>query len=172
MENDVTLPKVESPAMPWLMPAVIEWLHDLLSHGGDVVLETGSGGSTVFFAHRCFRLVSYEHDAGWAINVNKEISRLELAQTIDYRFRPEYPKAGLSDLPELDVALIDGRGRVRSVIDALPRLKPGGWLILDDAGRERYREAVRVMDEACSARIEFRCPPWTPEVWTMAWRKA
>ena len=55
-----------------------------------------------------------------------------------------------------DMAFIDGRGRVRSCLDALRIIKSGGWLVLDDSDRERYAEARRAAEEASAARIVFR----------------
>ena len=40
-----------------------------------------------------------------------------------------------------DVIAVDGRDRVNCVKHAMPKLKPGGVLVLDDSHRPRYREA-------------------------------
>jgi len=172
MGLDVIPEQVKRPASdrPWTIPAVINWLEGvLLPHW--TVLETGAGGSTVFFAQQVKRVISYEHDPEWAAQVARWMVARGLDSRVDLRLRPTYAAAGLDCMEPYHLAFIDGRGRVRSVIDALPALCPGGWLVLDDAGRDRYAEARRVMDNACSERIEFRAPPWQPEQWTTAWRK-
>jgi predicted O-methyltransferase YrrM len=155
---------------PWLMPEVIQWLEAILRRD-TVMLETGAGGSTVWLAQRVGHLITYENNFAWAGRVRH---RLEQSKTdgfrcpVDLRFVEAYPTAGLTMLPPLDVAMIDGRGRVRSVIDALPCIKSGGWLILDDSDRERYVEALRLAREASTVQIVFNDSDGNE---TMAWRK-
>lgn len=40
-----------------------------------------------------------------------------------------------------DLVIVDGRARVNCAIRALPKVKPGGMLLLDDSDRPRYRRA-------------------------------
>jgi len=40
-----------------------------------------------------------------------------------------------------DFVLVDGRARVACILEAIPKLKPGGLLILDNAERDKYRLA-------------------------------
>jgi predicted O-methyltransferase YrrM len=42
-----------------------------------------------------------------------------------------------------DLVVVDGRARVACAERALPRLAPGGVLLLDDAWRRRYRVGIR-----------------------------
>lgn len=157
---------VVAPDKPWLMQEVIDWLAAIVKSEW-TVLETGAGGSTVFFAQRVRRLITYEHDIKWIRKVHQELARLGLPA--DMFYLQNYPEAGLDlrHVDTIDLALIDGRGRVRSVKDAWPMLNSGGWLLLDDSDRERYAEARELMDAASSARIVFRSG--TDE--TTAWRK-
>jgi hypothetical protein len=51
--------------LPWFCYDAIEFLQGWV--GAEmVVYEYGSGGSTLFFAHRAKRLVSIEDHPGWA----------------------------------------------------------------------------------------------------------
>lgn len=165
-----------SADMPWCIAEFSQWLGWILN-AGMTVCETGSGGSTVFFARRVARLISFEHDEVWHAVVKTRLR--ELAQTpgglmpaegLDLRYCSRYPTAGLElarALPPLDLAFIDGRGRVRSVQSALPALKPGGWLILDDSNRERYAEARAAADAVSTVKIVFQ----SGEDQTTCWRK-
>lgn len=156
-----------SADMPWLMPEVIQWLERIVS-ATSLVLETGAGGSTVFFAYRAARVITYENDPEWSRKVREELARRKI-ENVDFRFRPSYPTAGLElvDAPQLDLVFIDGRGRVKSVLDAVQYLKPGGWLVLDDAHRERYREAVDHMGDVSAVQVDFM----SGKDMTTAWRK-
>jgi predicted O-methyltransferase YrrM len=156
-----------SADMPWLMPEVIQWLERIVS-ATSLVLETGAGGSTVFFAYRAARVITYENDPEWSRKVREELARRKI-ENVDFRFRPSYPTAGLElvDAPQLDLVFIDGRGRVKSVLDAVQHLKPGGWLVLDDSNRAHYGLAHDRMGELSAARIHFESGPDS----TTAWRK-
>jgi hypothetical protein len=146
-----------SDTLPWMLPEVIDWLAAILQPDW-TVLETGAGGSTVFFACRVARVISYEHIAHWA-------HRVEGIPNVHVRFWPDYPTEGLGLLSLVDLACIDGRGRVRSVLDALPKIKPRGWLLLDDSDRPRYREAHEAAEKVSSARIVFRSGPDETTAW-------
>jgi len=139
------------------MPEVIDWLAATLQRHW-IVLETGAGGSTPFFACRVFRVITYEHTAEWA-------RKVEAIPNVTLRFWADYPTAGLGLVSLVDLALIDGRGRVRSVLDALPKIQHGGWLLLDDSDRPRYREAHEAAEKLSTARIVFRSGPDETTAW-------
>jgi hypothetical protein len=144
--------KQVSDNQPWLMPEVINWLWNNL-RSSDTVLETGAGGSTVFFSHWAARVITYEHNPPWAAKVKHQFK-------VELRHRPDYPTEGLQPdtLPTIDLAFIDGRGRVRSVLDVLPKMRSGGWLILDDSDRPRYADACAAATERSTCRIVFSDP--------------
>ena len=53
----------------------------------------------------------------------------------------------------LDLVVVDGRARVECARRAMPKVKPGGLLLLDDTSRERYAgdcAAGRVGTGTCS----------------------
>lgn len=153
--------KQVSDVAPWLMPAVIEWLARTV-RPTDTVLETGAGGSTVFFCARAAHTICYEHTSEWAAKIS--------ASNLTMRHWPSYPTAGLQPetLPPIDLAFIDGRGRVRSVLDVLPHIKPGGWLVLDDSDRPRYAEAHRAAGAVCHIKITWHDNEGNE---TTAWQK-
>src|SRR5678815_19029 len=102
---------VVSKELPWLQAATIQWLESILQPDW-CVLETGCGGSTVFLARRCAMVISYEHDGRWFDQVADEVREQGLREKVSFRLDCRYPRYGLSMLPPLDFALIDGRGRV------------------------------------------------------------
>lgn len=141
---------ISAPDMPWLMPEVVAWLESIIKKDW-TVLETGAGGSTKFFALRTARVITYEHSKQWAETVDW-LAHVEL------RFRPDYPAEGLnpSTIPPIDLAFIDGRGRVRSMGDAIHRIKKGGWLVLDDSNRDKYLVGITLASNCSSMQIEWR----------------
>lgn len=110
------------------------------------VLEFGAGWSSRWFADRCARLTSIETAADWAERV-----RLDLASTAcqwEVRLVDDV-WIGVRDLEPVDLILVDGPERLRkfSSMIAWPLLKPGGWLILDDAQREIQAGAIKWLVE-------------------------
>lgn len=130
------------PADPWLTPAAIRLLRDLL-RPADRGLEFGSGRSTIWFARRVATLTSVEHDERWHASVSATLRDRGLGN-VDYILAPgdqpmergwdsTYAKTALA-FPDasLDFALVDGHYRDYSAKFTLPKLKPGGMLIIDN----------------------------------------
>jgi predicted O-methyltransferase YrrM len=130
------------PAAPWLTPEATRMLDSMLlpsDHG----LEFGSGRSTIWFAQRVRRLTSVEHDADWYAVMSGQLKERELGN-VDYIFAPHKQPAELGGSTEyarvalafaassLDFVLIDGAYREHTARYALPRIKPGGMLIIDN----------------------------------------
>lgn len=154
---------------PWLVPAAIRFLQLIFADAFDrrkylKVIETGSGGSTLFFAENAEQLLSFEHSRKWFNIVDKSLEHYDRT-FIELRFDPDYPKIGLRRIDDdYDIALIGGRGRVKSIASVVSRIKDGGWLILDNAERPRYRIAVKAMNLAFPDRITFE-KDWTTTFW-------
>jgi precorrin-6B methylase 2 len=135
---------------------VIDWLEQTLRPQWRV-LETGMGGSTVFFAKRVSHVTSFEHDERWLKRVMREIAARGLERKCTAKYAPRYRTAGILNysLSRFDLCFIDGRGRVKSMIDALGLIRPGGWLVLDDSNRERYGIGKLAADAASSDKSVF-----------------
>jgi hypothetical protein len=149
---------------PWLSPPAIRVLDALLAKD-HVGFEFGSGRSTFFLAKRIRQLTSLEHDSSWFEKVNAEVRamphvRLFLIQqetgdkpflirrssddlTVEYTPATCFTKYAsfINQFPDhsFDFILVDGRARVECTTNALPKLKPGGMLILDNSERKRYQ---------------------------------
>jgi predicted O-methyltransferase YrrM len=127
---------------PWLTPAAIRLLGTLL-RPADRGLEFGSGRSTIWFARRVAALTSVEHDQRWHETVSARLKSHGLGN-VDYILAPEdrpverggesaYARAALA-FPDvsLDFALVDGHYRDYSAKLVLPKIRPGGMLIIDN----------------------------------------
>lgn len=62
------------PGLPWLTRDAIELLEQLIKPT-DVLLEFGSGRSTIWFAQRCRRVISIEHHPHWHKNVSEQLQQ-------------------------------------------------------------------------------------------------
>ena len=130
------------PDDPWLTPTAIRLLSRLL-RPADTGAEFGSGRSTLWFAARVAGLTSVEHDARWHEIVATRLKERGLGN-VDYILAPDdqpmerggdsaYARAalGFGDA-SLDFALVDGHYRDYSAKYLLPKIKPGGLLIIDN----------------------------------------
>lgn len=172
---------------PWLVHSAVRSIEELLRPQWRI-FEYGSGGSTLFFARRCAVVISVEHDARWQSRVCAQLARSGLDTSIVRLRPPERsplaasgrsdPDAYVSGRPghaglwyeryvrtideqpdgSLDLVLIDGRCRPACVRHAIPKIRPGGWLVLDDSQRFRYAEARRRLRSSGWSLQEHRGP--------------
>jgi predicted O-methyltransferase YrrM len=130
------------PDDPWLTPAAIRLLRSLL-RPGDRGVEFGSGRSTVWFAARVAHLTSVEHDAGWHATVSARLAERGLTN-VDYILAPRDQPDEHGQLSgytrtadrfcdaSIDFALIDGLYRDHAARLMMPKITPGGLLIIDN----------------------------------------
>ncbi|MGV3660319.1 MAG: O-methyltransferase [Prosthecobacter sp.] len=136
------------PDHPWLAPDAIAWL-DANLRPDMQGFEWGSGRSTLWFAKRLASLTSIESDATWFQQVARMVHEAALTN-VDLRHIPlDHPDADtyqneydplprnpatILDLPDasLDFVVVDGWYRPVCARAALPKLKPGGILLIDN----------------------------------------
>jgi predicted O-methyltransferase YrrM len=130
------------PGDPWLTPAAIRLLSTLL-RPADRGAEFGSGRSTTWFAARVAALTSVEHDPRWHEIVTAALKDRGLGNVEAILATEDQPteRGGESAYAQvaltfadasLDFALVDGHYRDYSAKFILPKLKPGGMLIIDN----------------------------------------
>lgn len=164
------IPKKERIGMPWLTESAIMCLEKIL-RPDLCVLETGMGESTIYFRQKCEMVISIEHDEAW---YNKITERL-LKPSFFTLFRADRPYNNIIDaLPNNSFAiiLIDGRDRVKCIQSSIPKLKSGGWLIVDNSEREYYKPGIDLMKDwnriDCKQnrpdKYDFTYPDWTTSI--------
>lgn len=130
-----------NPGVPWMPHRTIELLDEMLL-ATDRCLEWGSGASTTWFAQRCASILSVEHDPAWYGRVRDELTRHGKDPDSVRLLSPE-PTDRPSESPyvravdafaqgELDVCFVDAEHRAACALEAMPKLRSGGLLILDD----------------------------------------
>lgn len=147
--------------LPWITYGAINWLNNHLTK--DMLLfEWGSGGSTAFFSQRVKQVVTVEHDPVWYQDVSdflkkKEYKNVSLTlvepvqgQNIDPWYKSTDEKLSghsfeqyikqIDIYPDnyFDVIIVDGRARPGCMKQALTKVKPGCYLILDNSDRTEY----------------------------------
>jgi predicted O-methyltransferase YrrM len=131
------------PDYPWLTPGAVRLLASMLRRS-DRGAEFGSGRSTVWFAQRVGHLTSVEHDEVWHRQVSARLKERGLVH-VDYILAPrdQPPELGASskyahtvsafDDATIDFALVDGLYREHVTKLIMPKIRPGGLLIIDNA---------------------------------------
>jgi predicted O-methyltransferase YrrM len=157
---------------PWLTPAAIRLLAGLL-RPTDEGAEFGSGRSTLWFAARVAALTSVEHDAQWHEAVTVMLKERGLGN-VDYVLAPEdqpmdrggdsaYARTALGFRDAtLDFALVDGHYRDYSAKFVMPKIRPGGMLIIDNVNW--YLPCRSKAPNSRSAVLGAATPVWA-EVW-------
>lgn len=169
-----------SDAQPWLPYRAIDWLEENLDSSKSV-FEFGSGGGTLFLAQRVGELHSVEHDADWYEATRGALAAA--GAEVDYMLEEPAPLDGpevpygihsftstqpesrglgfenyvraVDGLPDasLDLVIVDGRARPSCAARALPKLRAGGHILLDNSDREDYLPVFELL--APYERIDF-----------------
>lgn len=145
--------------LPWITISSYKFLKKILQKFMHVY-EYGSGGSTLFFADRVKSISSIEHDIKWHKLVNEKV---KVYNNIHYfLLEPESVcgevqyKSGKSEYNGMDfykyvssienhtdyyfdLIVIDGRSRENCLIHSISKLKKGGYILFDNAERQRYQ---------------------------------
>ncbi len=140
-----------TPERPWIVPASIGWLRRRIRSDWSV-LELGSGRSTVWFARRSGSVLSLEDNEYWYPRTRERLEELRM-DNVDLRLRrvEEFPKE-IAALPDdaFDLVVVDfleapTLTRVDALKPAMKKVRPGGYLLLDDSDRPGYAEAYELL---------------------------
>jgi len=160
--------QVVHPRDPWLTAESIRLINKKLAKDMRG-FEWGSGRSTIYFAERLQHLVSVEHDHDWWQRVSKQLEKRRLAN-VTYQFvdltvdRDAYHQV-IAAYPDgyFDLILVDGESRENCVRAAVPKLRSGGYLVLDNS-----EESVDTSACAKLERIDAHNGVWTTTVFIKA----
>lgn len=142
---------------PWWPYSGIEWMTAALPRRARA-FEYGGGGSTLWLEDREAMVTVVEHDKEWHDQLADRLgpdTRLlfhpptatgSITSVAAAGYFDDYVAAiDREDDASLDLVIVDGRARVQCVRRALPKVKPGGLLLLDDTDRARYRPALELL---------------------------
>jgi protein-L-isoaspartate O-methyltransferase len=126
------------PDAPWLTEAAIRMLESKLAPEM-TAFEWGSGRSTVYLAQRVTRVVSVEHDPQWFDAISAQLRQRELGNVEYHLIDLSAGATAYCDVIKksqrnlFDIVLVDGQFRDECVAAAVDWLRPGGWLVVDNA---------------------------------------
>lgn len=149
-----------NPDKPWLCEGTIEFCKNNLN-SSMLVLEFGSGRSTAWFAQKVNKLISIEYDTNWYEIVKKQLESKNITNvnlrliTLDhdssepekdsYEICPKYI-AALDEFEDntFDFIIIDGHYRTNCTRKSISKLKPGGYLLVDDINLWNSLDALTI----------------------------
>jgi SAM-dependent methyltransferase len=140
-----------TPERPWIVPAAIGWLRRRIRSDWSV-LELGSGRSTVWFARRAGKVISFEDNEYWYTRTVERLEKTGLSN-VDLRLRPveDFPgevealREDAFDLVVIDFLEAPTVTRIDCLRPAMKRVRPGGLLLLDDSDRPGYAPAYDLL---------------------------
>ncbi len=124
----------------------------------DIMLEWGSGGSTLHFSKYVSKYISIEHDKEWYIKIRDLLKQnsnvnLYLIEANEERSIPTEKKQFKNYIEfvnklniKFDKVFIDGRGRQWCGIEVLPYLNKDALVFIHDWCRERYHSLLEYYD--------------------------
>lgn len=151
------------PGWPWLAPAANAFLSEQ-ARPGTRWFEWGAGRSTLWLANRGAQILSIEHDPKWHARVSRNLAAhgLHQAKVVQVKSAlPDYidPIDNIGDR-SLDAVIVDGISEFRDAcaLAALPKVRPGGFILVDDA--HRYCPAPSHAPNALSATADPPTLKW------------
>jgi precorrin-6B methylase 2 len=142
-------------SVPWWSYSCTHFLEQVVPVDA-AVLEFGAGASTAWWLERGNRVMALESSPEWIESVREScanhVDRLEL-NVVDFD-EPEAIAAQVSG--PFHVIVIDNEGpRTPLVPIAIELLTDGGLIILDNADRDEYAQAVGDLEAAGFRRLDF-----------------
>jgi hypothetical protein len=144
--------------IPWLGYRAIAHIEGLLQPDWKMI-EFGSGMSTVWFARRCAHVLSIEDNRDWFDKVQGFLTKHAITN-VELRYRPPGPYPILDDVPNasIDFVLVDGAERRECCRNVIPKVKPGGYVYLDNCDMasndlgDNFREGEALLLDAVRER--------------------
>lgn len=147
-----------SNQQPWLPIDAIEFLEQNLKVDF-VGLEFGCGSSSFWFSKLVKKIYSVESDPSWCQEISEliknfsvdniilichpcEMKNIYAIDTETDESYSEYSNSVIKIGEELDFVLVDGVSRSLCIEKSLKKIKLGGYLIIDNAERPAYYDAI------------------------------
>jgi len=158
--------------VPWLPYEAILFLDSIIEHDWKI-FEWGAGASTFWLAQRCEKIFSIETEEKWTDIVKALIKKYGF-DNIDLKCIPpeddpslptdfrkpnsyrndkglcheKYVKEILRHPDQsFDLVYVDGRARPSCLIACLPKVRTGGYILLDNTDHKKYWMAMKMMPE-------------------------
>jgi hypothetical protein len=139
--------------VPWMNYAFIEFLStkDLANIS---VLEVGGGNSTLFWAKRVKRVVTFETDPNWFSHLRRKVAPHNNVSLIDTFTTESFDQPNVK-LNAIDMVIIDGLERLKIMKLVLEKYKNLGVIVFDDTHATKYKDAFRLAKDEGFKELTF-----------------
>ncbi len=144
----------DNSPLPWVTYSFIYFIKDKLNN--DMTLfEYGSGNSTLYYSKLVKVVYSVEHDKEWFDSIKNDVE-----SNVNIEFKVLDNTSGYEESVHLsrksfDIIIVDGRRRVKCVSQGIKALNENGILVLDDAEREQYKDALKELTRNNFKELQF-----------------
>ena len=161
MEGSRSVAADGSP-IPWYTYPAIEYFGQFNATGLHV-FEYGCGNSSLCWARKGAQVWSVEHDPEWHARMNEQSSQL---RGLMLREGPSsYSQAVAEPGCLFDIIIVDGVWRNECAAEAVSKIKPGGFFILDNS--DWYTDVAGFFRTQGYFQIDFSgFGPINPYCWT------
>lgn len=135
--------------LPWLTFGAIHKIHeqcDFRTH--PMVFEFGAGHSTIYWARAGARVYAVESDAKWFDLVGDKVRDLGIDNVTMYlkSDKEDYVRCiEKIGIVEFDMVIVDGGPRPLCVEAAIPFVRPGGLLVIDNTDWHWWNKPIRLV---------------------------
>ncbi len=171
-------------SIPWIPYLATHYLEQLIKPDYSV-FEYGSGGSTLFFMERAHTVISTDHDKEWHDKILPQVGSNVTCNLIPYSFPAigndksnplhytsnpfaanfeSYVKS-IDKHNTFDLIFVDGRSRASCLMHASKKIKPGGWIVLDNMERSYYLENTKQFFEEWETVLFYGKGPYINWPW-------
>lgn len=116
--------------IPWITYPALDYIQQL-DLSDKTLFEFGSGNSTLFWSKNCKKVYSIESDLKWYNQIKQKIEK-----NVDYQYisdLKDYSLAINKFKTTFDIIFIDGKERELCAKEAINKLHPQGFIILDNS---------------------------------------
>lgn len=141
-----------SYAMPWLTFGAIRALQGH-AHPGTRIFEFGSGHSTLYWALAGAEIHAVEDDRGWHDMLAQRLAGMAGAYLYFEPTREGYLDRLRQAGGAFDIVVVDGSYRKECLSEALPYVKPGGLLVVDNTDWHWYDDVDTLVPTGWDKRV-------------------
>jgi hypothetical protein len=140
--------------IPWVTYSFIQFIEKRLNKDL-IILEYGSGNSTLFYSKHVKKVLAVEHEMSWVEKIIQTVPPNVELKHIPLDTNGAYSKFAASSKEPIDIIIVDGRDRVNCLKNSFDKITSRGVIVLDDSEREEYSGGVEYLQERGFKKIDF-----------------
>ena len=140
--------------IPWVTYAFIDFIEPRLNDQM-IMMEFGSGYSTLFYSKKLKHVHAVEHDEPWFKEMSGQMPKNVSLSHVKLDTNGDYASFAKTTGIKFEIIVVDGRDRVNCIKQSIDSLSSNGVLVLDDSERDEYKEGIAFLKSKNYRSIEF-----------------